>query len=348
MKIDLLLANPQQHGLETFCLKGVQRAFEKMGVESRVFNLTYEMGEYLRAPNKEQALCFVDPLKRKRPLSDILCVPTFHWEVTPSMSGAVHLLNSEFTKVGFSDHSLKCRGLFPLCPGVDPIWEGEEEIRFETVLFDPLIDQTAKQKSWERLFSKEAVEALQKAAGKVITVQDLLDPMENIEITHNDWIYALEEIGKAGRIRALVESFCTPISLFGEHIGANWLVRLKNCEHVNLHSLLPFAEHLRVLKRAKSLVIDTPVGFDGLPLWFLVAPLCGSIPLIPYSPILLKHFGDFPIFYKRGNGESLQGTLLPFLKDEKKRKMLVQEMKERVLARFTWQHQIQEIKCFLL
>lgn len=71
---------------------------------------------------------------------------------------------------------------------------------------------------------------------------------------------------------ALVESLEGRLALFGEHRGANWLVRLKNRDQVELHRSLPFVEQLRVLSMSRFALLN-----DQDPL-YPFAVLSGCLP----------------------------------------------------------------------
>lgn len=72
----------------------------------------------------------------------------------------------------------------------------------------------------------------------------------------------------------LIESFQTKVDVFGQHKGNNWLVRLKNREHVYLHMPLPYVEKLRALQMSYLAVIETE---DPL---YLPSIACGCLPVL--------------------------------------------------------------------
>jgi hypothetical protein len=335
MLIDLLISNSSKHFLEGTCIPGVMRAFEELGIQTRPFYLDHEMSTYL-SKRGERSFTFIDPIKRELPLSDLFQTPTVHWEIGSSLSPSVHLIRSRWTRVCYGDHSLKHENLLSFCPGVDPLWEGEKEKHFDTVCFDSLICKEAKWESYQRLFSTEALTSILEIP------ENFLSLPPNTKLSHNDWLYAIEELEKAERVQRLVKSFKTPFHLFGEHVGKNWLKRLPNASHIFLHSALPFSEYIEVLKQAHFLVVDQPQSFAGHPFWALVAPLCGALPLVPFNSLLIETFGTSAFCYQ--DEQSLQERLLYFKSHAKEKKELIEQMKKVVLSHFTWKHRMKEIE----
>jgi hypothetical protein len=335
MLIDLIISNSSKHFLEGACMPGVARALEEMGIQTRSFYLDREMATYLREKG-ERSFSFIDAIKRELPLSDLFQIPTVHWEIGSSLSPSVHLIKSRWTRVCYGDHSLKHENLQLFCPGVDPLWQGEKEKLFDTVCFAPLVCKEAKREAYQRLFSAEALSMINEPP------EDFLSLPPNPWLSHNDWLYAIEELEKAKRVQKIVESFKSPLHLFGEHVGKNWLKRIPNAPHIFLHSALPFSECIEVLKQANFFVVDEPQSFVGHPFWALVAPLCGALPLVPYNPLLVHTFGTDAFCYR--DPKTLQERLTYFKSDDKKKKELIYEMKKIVLDNFTWKHRLKEFE----
>jgi hypothetical protein len=336
--IDLLVSNSSWYSLESTCIPGIERAFAELGIETRRFDLDHEMADYLRERG-EKALCLTDPIKRERPLSDIFQIPTIQWEIGVTLSPVIHLLKSPYTQLVYSDYSVKHGRIKNFCPAVDPKWQGEKEKFYHTVCFEPLTCLDAKKESLKRLFPNITLEHIER-------YQDSkwLNASLHPAISHNDSLHAMEDLRKAKRLLPLVESFQSPLSLFGEHVGKNWLVRLENASKVSLHSLLPFSERIEVLKSSEFLLVDTPQEYIGHPFWMLVAPLCGALPLVPHNPMLEKTFGTQAFCYHSEEPESLQERLHFFQENKDQKKALVEEMKKVILKEFTWKNQLQKLE----
>jgi hypothetical protein len=106
----------------------------------------------------------------------------------------------------------------------------------------------------------------------------------------------VEEYLKAARSRHLIE--CVRgrrVDVFGEHVGNNWLRRLKNVDNVYLHSSLPYTEHFEVLKETKTLLRQQVTVKDGSDEWLFAALALGCEVVTNGSPYL-REVLDMPFY----------------------------------------------------
>lgn len=103
----------------------------------------------------------------------------------------------------------------------------------------------------------------------------------------------------------------TPLDVFGEHAGNNWLVRLP--QTVKLHAKLPFREHFEVLQEAK-IIIAKPNDP-----WYWQAIAANCLPLPPD-----------------------EGIVTYFLTHPTERGKKIEPLKKKVQER-TWENQINRL-----
>ena len=192
-------------------------------------------------------------------------------------------LKKELEKVG-----VKCRHISDLGPylyevrGDQPDWT----IAFEDLLGwkTPLCDILGiKHFHWERN-SLQGLDHLMRSPNCEIGFHQKVDGIHHLplpieKVPHEKKIFdAILFLDLDESTRAFVESFDSRIDIFGNHKGKNWLVRLKNREHVYLHMPLPFTEQLRALSMSRFVIMkeDDPLSpfalaADCLPVMQLVS-----------------------------------------------------------------------------
>lgn len=343
MSIDLLVKENKSFSSEIYWAKCFQKALKNEGIEAPIISLQCSMRHYLQKLNRNPPrwmFSFSDLLGFKKPLSDLFKVPQFLWKMDGGFSQCAHILESDWTYLGLGDsylvRKLNHERVFALPPAIEPFSSESCDPLFETVLFEPLIDSERKKMLYSSLFGQD----VQSAVFSKLK-QTLKHPIDRIkekplktELSINDWIYALEESGKARKIQDLISSFSTPLHVFGEHVGAKWYKRLPNSQWIHLHSALPFLEHFEVLRRSHFLVIDCWEKEEGYPFWFLVAASCGALPLIPYSKSRESLIEDLPIVYR--SLEELKERILILRENKQLRRSLVLDLKTKVEKMFSW------------
>ena len=136
---------------------------------------------------------------------------------------------------------------------------------------------------------------------------------DSLSVSQSDLLFFAQEYLRAKKVAQVVDSFGgTRVDLFGEHVGNNWLSRLKNREHIHLHWSLSYMDSLEVLKQSKILVAerDSP--------WFLPALAAGCLVVEAHEAAA-------------------------FLNSPQKRIELVNELQAEVLHHHSWENRAQEL-----
>ncbi|MFZ0565470.1 MAG: glycosyltransferase [Chlamydiales bacterium] len=310
---------------------------------------------HLQKTPPDWTIAFTDLLLQDKPLCDIIQIPHFFW-VEGSLSTAVHYLPSKYARVGVSDLAYCKRLAQPnLCfmpHAVDLALANEryEKRPFEVVLFADLVDTDCMIESWETLFSKEIVALMRRCCDRCLRNREFL-PIEGIareleesrimpnEVSLNDLLYGVESYLKARRISELIGSFeGVRLDVFGEHVGNNWLKRLKNSEWIYLHAKLPFTEHFEVLKLSKMVLLDVLDATDSLEKWFLPALAAGCFPLINETPYLKELLGENQaLFYPSRDWKKMMEKVHYFLSHPSSRQALIDRLQEELLPDHSWE-----------
>lgn len=357
MDIDILLKERKNYSFESCAAQKVRAIFERMGISSNIFCLSDGiLGDYLmkaRSHPPDWTLSFSDLLPQQKPFCDIVQVPHFFW-VEDSFAPAAHYLNSKYAKIGVRDRSLHSfqPNVHFLPYGVETTCCDKESPLFDVVYFADLADREVKERTWRELFSDQAVELIKTASSSCrqnrslnpfISIVSLIkDPEQLSQISMHDLIYGVEEYLKAERAYQLISSFeGIRLDVFGEHVGKNWFVRLKNSEWIYLHGPLPFSEHSEVLKRSRIVIFDHFESKEECDPWFLEALAAGCLPLTNKTPYLEELVSDSPIFYK--DPQELLRKIEFYLKFPEKREELVHTLAETILRNHSWEKRTQEL-----
>lgn len=342
MQIDLLISERKFYSYEIYMANHLAKAFQAIDLSPRIIALDDGgLSDYLSRVHAEPpdwTIAFKPLLQLAKPLCDILSIPHFHWE-RRSLSFPVHLIGSSFGKVAVTDRRAAERFSLAFLPhGVATQTESPQQERpFDVVLFADLVDETCKAALWKELFSPEGVSMLYKGVELCLKNPDYL-AVEAAYIVHkeaphaislNDLIFCIEDYMRAVKTRALIESFKgVRVDIFGEHVGNNWLKRLKNKDCVFLHSSLPYTEHFEVLKMSKILVRSQDNGSDGSDEWILPALNAGCLPLTSAVPYLEELMGkERRLFYE----DTLMDQIHHFLAHPAERMALANRLKEALI-----------------
>lgn len=336
MHIDLLICENKFYSYESYMATQLAKAFDKMGVSSQIFSLEHYLYKMQGTP-PDWTIAFEPLLNSAQPLCDITCIPHIHWEGR-SLAYPAQLLHSTYGKVAITRKVVGHPFSF-LPHAVEMECEClEHERPFDVVLFADLVDVECKKAVWQELFSPKGCLMLHRCLELCLKGSCL--PFEAACMIHLEdpeaiSLYALviniEEYLRAIHVRTLIESFNNDvrIDVFGEHIGNNWLKRLKS--NVFLHSTLPYIEHFEVLKMAKIALCLQEEGRDGSDEWLLPALSAGCLPLTPKTSYLEEMLGETTcLFFPRNHWTQLSEKVNYFLSRPKERFSLAEELSCRL------------------
>ncbi len=148
------------------------------------------------------------------------------------------------------------------------------------------------------------------------------------------------------RTVSLIESMQgVRIDVFGEHIGNQWLQRLKNKQDVFLHWSLPYTEHFEVLRRSKLLLRHQIPGSEGADEWVFPALCCGCLPLSNDAPFLMQHLGKALPYYS--SFQEIHSLAHHFLKRPQERMETTESLKQKILPAHSWSARGKELLAYL-
>ncbi len=367
-RIDLFTLFSKRYTYESYVSRAVSHFFNEKQISHDKTSLdkgnfgSYLAKNFLQAP--QATLSFVDLFPGEPPLCQLLNTPHFCWpqkglhEVFSLFNhplGKIGVQNKkqvdEIRKKGFSNVHYLPWGI-PLHEKGEP----ENQRRFDIVLFDDLIDLTALKKTWLELFTDQQVEILEQAfsicqKGRESPLNVLFNLFAEKEISLEeihfpDLLFSLEEALKSEKIAQLIASISSVrIDVFGEHVGNNWLCKLKNAENVYLHWSLPYTDYFEILKQSRILLRYVPLHFDGWDEWTLPALNLGCAVLTNGCPVMKEEwFQHYPDFTYLASDFSLIGERLQhLLKEVRKRETFLEESKKGILTHYTWEKSIESL-----
>lgn len=290
-RIDIFTRYPQAQSRENYGARELQKAFERCEISHASFCLAQDvLADYLSYFSSNPAkgsLAFEDVFPGGGPLCDLLEIPHVLW--TNGLAEGAHYLQSPFAKLVLDDENLCLhlqkkghKNIFFLPFGIseelkdDP----EKERSFDVVMFEELIDVAGLEKRWEALFASAEVQLIEQTVSACLKnpqaiIFDVVEEQlkgRSASISMGNMLFLVEEYLKAAKILPLVEAFeGVRVDLFGEHVGNNWLRRLKNAECIYPHGSLPYTEYFSILKKSKILSADKKSP------WYLPALACGCL-----------------------------------------------------------------------
>lgn len=285
-RIDVFCANPTAFSRENYCSRELERGFDKLEIPYKHISLS-EGGfsdyllEFHSAP-PAWTLSFEDLFSERGGICQALGRPHLIW--TESLPKALGYLQQKLGWVGYGDEevceSLQGLGYSNIIHLPDGISDDldhppEAERPFDVVIFDSLVDIDDLEKTWEGLFDPMTLHKLHEIVYRCEDRLELVKAVlseKGLPIGQRDLLFFAWEYLQAKKIVPLVESLGSiRVDLFGEHMGNNWLRRLKNGPSIHLHWSLVHTESLEVLKQAKILIADKSSP------WYLSACAAGCL-----------------------------------------------------------------------
>lgn len=320
MRVDFFLANKKIYTFERYATEELRNIFRGLGIKTRLIVIEEDpIMQYVRGVKEDPptwTFSFSDLFLQKTPLCSLTGVPHFVWETT-SLSHSLHTLDSPLGHLGYMDASIKGERLTFLPHGFASCFleENREEKTFDVTIFNDLVDTEDLERTWKELFDAKTVCFLHEVVAHCLKYP-LQHPLKTIyyrmkegkiEGPANYFLFLVEEYLKASRSRALIESVeGKRVDVFGEHVGNNWLRRLKNAKNVYLHSSLPYTEYFEVLKRSKVLLRHQILAQEGSDEWVFPA-LAFGCQVVTNGSLYLKEVLNLPFY---NTFEEIQERLL--------------------------------------
>lgn len=266
MRVDLLLTDRKFYTFEASMAQKIKEEFEQRGLSFHEIYLSdgvlHDYLGYVKQSPPDWTLSFNELTPKQIPLCDVLRILHFYW-VEKELGPAIGYLNSQFGTLGVPEKDVVASLNHPRChwlPHGLEVVQSMDKKQFQVVCFDDLVDTAFLWKKWEGMFEQKVLQELQAAidSKSPLVAQGYYGFAEL-------YLKASETLKKIAPWREL------PLSMFGEHVGNNWLKRLPRC--VNLMSKLPYCEHFEVLKMSTFLL--TPPESP----WFWHAVASGCLPV---------------------------------------------------------------------
>lgn len=347
--VALLLPHCKPHSLEAYLAPLLSQAFTKLGIAMKTLRFDdrslFDVLEKMKENPPLFTLSFSEGLSLQHSPH-----PHLYWEWR-TLSEALHLAPLPQTTVAFSCRKSVARGnqlgwkfrFLPPAASFLPLNQKKER-PYPVIFFDNLVDVKCLEKKWEELFPPSVCATLFSLVQeeKLPFEHDL--PKEHLA----NLLFSAEEHRHASRIHTLVEAFeGVRLDLFGEHIGNNWLRRLKNGKEVHLHSSLPYAQpytdFLEILHLSKILIRSHTHTPDGCDEWVFAALSCGCLPICSHTPYLEEILGkEAPLFTTSGQMVALT---LEYLHGPKKREEMVEKLCAKVAPAHSIEKRVEEMVC---
>jgi len=359
-RIDIFTQFSKHYSHENYTAKQLHAALNRLGIPSKHLCLQEgNLGEYLKYFRKEPPKCtlsFVDLFVGNGLLCDELQAPHFFWS-RKGLSDSLHYLSRPLGWVGIADHALyqqMTRWGYPrttfLPPGIDASLIGlpEEERCYDVIFFDDLVDTEFLERVWKDVFLSEELvilyRCLQECQSQALSPLEALfrelarRGMKLSEIQFAEMLTAIESYLKADYTRKGIESLtCNRIDVFGDHVGSNWLKKLKNGRNVYLHGALPYTEHFEVLKRSKILVRTPGPSSTHFDEWVLPALIQGCMVLQPDSHFSRQLCDELEEGFYAFEAVALNNLVNRHLKQRKSTLNMLQGIREKIIEKNTWE-----------
>jgi spore maturation protein CgeB len=360
MRIDLLLADRRCYTYENYAAAHLRSHFQELGISCRSLYLGEGiLNDYiasLDASAPDLTCSFSDLCFSDRAICDLLALPHLFW-IEHSLAEAAAYLRSKYASIAISERAYAEKRLHFLPTPAAPTWRGSAKERpFSALFFGNLIDCDNLIATWRRLFGEEVSLTLQELIAICHQVPHLppffpikkrlqSDPHLLKKISLHDLICAAETYLRAESAYGLISTFTAcRLDIWGDHIGNNWLVRLKNRDQIFLHDPLPYTEHFELLKQSKIAIFDQPLWSDGDGHFLVQAVAMGCLPLTNPTPYLRELIQEEELFYPAQDWKNLEEKVRYFLAHPHKRQSLIEKMQEEIVPQKSWRSCAQEIE----
>lgn|GEM_PF-6299860 len=333
--VDLIAKSRATTTYEASVITSLKEEMIKQGCHVRVIYLDDGgLGSYLHHAKQKPPSCilYFDPFFATiPPIFDLIGVPHIYWPES-KLFEMIHLLESQYGVLATIDRSIAHweKTLFLPRPSHEIQGSLDSERQLDLILFADLVDPEDLFKRFEKTFSSSALLLMQQCLQK----DRLLHPAEALfkqeedatlrKISRRDRLFFTEVIGRATHTRELIESFGDQtIHVYGNYVGNNWLLRLKNANSVHLHAPLAYSQNAALFTETKIIVMDHPTYFDGNHPLLLSALQQGALVLTNSTSYLAERY----------------------LQDEVARKKAIQTMKNQNF--YSWEKAAQTILRFV-
>lgn len=338
-RVDIIKSSDKSYTFESYTAIQLHKAFSRLNIFSKIVSIDEgELVPFLENLSSSTTLTcsFTHFSPELKPLSFFTKIP--HLLIQPNLGGAFsHVLDPlakiclfDQRSVAFFEKASPSSLLFhPFPPS--SFGDIQSERVYDVVLFQDLIDLAVLYNTWNVLFTHSEVILLQQTmktlekTPELPPIAALLQNLKTNSIEHprggiDNWLMAIEEALPADKTLKMMESLAGfSFHMFGNHIGNNWLTKLKNRDSIFLYDVLPFTLHFKVLNQAKVLIIAPHASYIGSD-WMFPALASGCFVLIPPNPFLESLFGkEAPFFYPIDDDEILEEKLHFYLSNKQAR-----------------------------
>jgi spore maturation protein CgeB len=341
LRIDLLTRFSKHYTYETYAAKELEHAFRNLNIQCKRHMLSEGyFGNYLGEISNcspDLVLYFEMVFPDEKPLSNLLDVPCLFWPRV-CFSDMLSFRESPLTWIGGSDRrwhtAIKKSGFNQslFLPHAHPTIaeDVKKEYFYDVVVFDSLIDPERLESMWKDFFYAEQLAFLHdlidhcKKNSEMTTLESALYILEEKKIQTKNFflhniIFAVEEYFRSKKTLHFIESLENiRVDIFGEHIGNNWLKKLKNAHNIHLHWSLPHTEYFEVLKRSKILMRHPCPKTDGSDEWILSALIFGCHVISQGSGYLDEEFSTLESYHKVSQSEDYHPYISYWLAEPQK------------------------------
>jgi hypothetical protein len=129
------------------------------------------------------------------------------------------------------------------------------------------------------------------------------------------------------------------VHVFGNDPTTSWEHFLGGVKNIRLHDGVSFDKALELMRQTKILLNSSIKNVHGAHERIFIGLLSGALVVTHENPYLSQYFKDEEsiLFYRHNELQKLNGKVMKYLKDEPRRKEIVQRGQEVVLKYHTWE-----------
>lgn len=295
-------------------------------------------------------------------LCDLLDIPYYAFLVDPPYY-YLNLIQSAHIRIFCDDAAdlpiLKGYGYENPCfftQGVeqDLTFDPAQERDLDVVFFASYFGVEAARQSWNEKYSKELCKVMDEAVDMALKDENLplhrafetalgqqTHLLEGIELP--TLLYWLSYVHKGLARIALVQSLADlPIHIWDKR----WEKHLASHPgKILLHDAANYRASLEILKRAKIVLCNSVRSTCGCNERVLNSLACGALPVTNANPYFRENFvdGEHLLMYTHSQMGHLEESIRALLTNEEKRRAIVEQGRDVVMDKHTWDARIQEL-----
>lgn len=238
-----------------------------------------------------------------------------------------------------------------------------KEKEYEVVFFGSCYDYESLKKLWQSQYPEEITEALEKAAGLVLSNRDM--PLQEAFVKgwsgakldkKVDFLSLFKLVDSYSRgldrialIRAIKEA---DVHIFGDvaededQARQGWDHYFKDQSNVTVHPSVPFEEQMQILRRSKICLNSNPFFKDGSHERLFTGPANRALVATNNTLFSRAQFVDKEdiLLYDSSDLAPINDKINAFLSDEERRQKAVLAARKKVFSLHSWDQRVKQLQ----